>query len=109
MINNFLRQYVDVKAIGPVLPSTDPAGLEARIASLELACSALWELLKAKQGYMDEELVKLVEEVDARDGAADGRITPSPEEMCPRCGRKLLTKQRHHCAWCGVELPRRPF
>lgn len=108
MIGNLLRQYVDTEPIGPTLPPSGDSALEARLDTLELACAGLWELLKSKHGYTDAELAKVIEEVDLRDGKKDGKVSMR-QELCPSCGRRLLTRQRHHCAWCGVELAQRPF
>ncbi len=83
--------------------------IESRIDSLELACAGLWELLKTKHGYTDEELVAAVREVDARDGAIDGRMKPAAREGCPHCKRLLLTKKSLRCNWCGGELGRSPL
>lgn len=82
--------------------------LEARLNGLELTCSALWELLKKKNGYTDEELVALIHEVDGRDGVVDGKIGPQ-QSVCPQCGRKLLARASHRCLWCGAELAAAPF
>lgn len=95
---------------GPVAPPPIPpevASFSARLETLELACAGLWEFLKAKHGYTDAELIEVIQQVDARDGVVDGKIG-SVDEGCPYCGRKLLTKQRHHCVWCGAELAKKP-
>ena len=83
--------------------------LEARVDALELACAGLWELLKTKSGYSDEELVSVIKQVDARDGLVDGRTTPIVGEVCPKCGKRLLTRKRNHCVWCGAELTGKIF
>lgn len=83
--------------------------LERRVDSLELACSAMWELLKDQHGFTDEQLTVKMQELDARDGRIDGEITPESEEKCPSCGRSVLTKRGPKCLWCGADLPRGPF
>ena len=94
----------------PTAPKFDTAydALEKRIDSLELACAGLWQLLKTKHGYTDEELVRVISEVDARDGAVDGRMQ-NTGQLCPHCGRQMLTKARGKCLWCGAELAKAPF
>ncbi len=82
--------------------------LNRRIESLELACAGLWELLKAKNGYTDEELVAVIREVDLRDGKEDGRVRPT-DEKCPSCGRQLLSRKSPNCSWCGADLGRGPL
>lgn len=83
--------------------------LESRIDALELACAGMWELLKFKFQMTDDELAAAINTVDARDGKVDGKITQSASETCPHCGRRLLTKARAKCVWCGAELARSPF
>jgi hypothetical protein len=73
-----------------------------RIESLELACAGLWELLKSKHGYTDEELVAAVTKIDESDGTLDGRLRPT-DETCPRCGQKLLSRKSPNCNWCGAD------
>jgi hypothetical protein len=77
--------------------------IEHRLDYLELACAGLWNLLKAKHGYTDEELVASIQEVDARDGNVDGKIGRASRD-CPHCHRKLLTRDSPKCAWCGGAL-----
>src|SRR5690349_213164 len=79
-----------------------------RIESLELACAGLWELLKTKHGYTDAELVEAVREVDLMDGKLDGRVRMT-DEVCPKCGHKLLSRRSPNCSWCGAELGRSPL
>ena len=82
--------------------------LESRIDALELACAGLWQLLKARHGYTDEEIVGFIHQVDARDGSIDGKAG-SAMQSCPACGRKIITRSRIRCVWCGAELPEEPF
>jgi predicted RNA-binding Zn-ribbon protein involved in translation (DUF1610 family) len=82
--------------------------LEARIDALELACAGLWDLLKFKHAYTDDELARAVQTVDMRDGQLDGKVRPVQAD-CPHCGRKLLTRSRKKCLWCGAELKASPL
>ena len=82
--------------------------LETRLDYLELACSGLWELLKERHGYTDEELVAAIQGVDARDGNTDGKIGRAAK-TCPSCNRKLLTRDSPKCSWCGADLPSNLF
>lgn len=77
--------------------------LNNRIDALALAIQALWELLKEQTGLTDEQLIKKLEEIDLRDGVADGKITPRPV-ACPNCGRNISSK-RSNCLYCGHEMP----
>lgn len=91
-----------------LFPDAQMVELTRKVESLELACAGLWHLLKHHHGYSDDQLVLAIQAVDDMDGVRDGKITPSPAD-CPSCGRRLLTRSRQRCAWCGVELVGKPF
>src|SRR5688500_15897868 len=61
--------------------------LKRRADALTIACQALWEIVRAQGSLGDEALVAKMQEVDARDGRADGRISTTLLP-CPTCGRK---------------------
>jgi hypothetical protein len=92
---------------GPVTVSTGSKGdflvLEARVDALELACTAMWTLLKSRSGFTDEELAVAIRDVDLRDGKLDGKKASEPA-VCQRCGRPMLTRSRTRCLWCGAKL-----
>ena len=77
--------------------------LERRNETLSLACQALWELLCESGGMNDETLFRKMQEVDLRDGTADGKITPRPI-TCPAC-RRNSRSGRMTCVYCGASLP----
>ena len=86
------------------------ASLESRIQQLEanqerlfLLCTALTELLRDKGLATEAEILTKLQEVDRRDGLADGKFGGIQIVACPRCGNK--TKLRHrHCIYCGASL-----
>jgi hypothetical protein len=82
--------------------------LQQRVDSLELACAALWRLLKVQNGYTDEQLQALIQQVDGEDGALDGKITRQGG-VCPHCHRKVLSRTAGKCLWCGAPLNDGPF
>lgn len=82
--------------------------LENRVDHLQLACAALWMILKKHHGYTDDELIAAIREVDEMDGSADGKIR-NPNATCPHCNRKLLTASRDKCSWCGKDLMSSPI
>lgn len=82
--------------------------LQQRVDSLELACAALWALLKAQNGYTDDQLKEMIHSVDVADGTADGRITRQGG-ACPHCGHRVLSRTAGKCLWCGAPLNNGPF
>ena len=77
--------------------------LTNRCDTLALVCQALWEILKEERGLDDERILKKIQEIDRRDGVADGKMTGKPV-LCPNCGRTNNTR-RATCIYCGHELP----
>jgi hypothetical protein len=116
MLNSFfgLPTWRRPGYVDPVVsrPTPDHAAeldfLTRRLDAIELAASAMWQLLKTKHGYSDDELVLAIHNVDARDGAVDGRMTPA-QAVCPHCHRKALTRQGARCLWCGAEMSIAPL
>lgn len=78
--------------------------MEKRMNRLTLHCQAMWELLRERAEFTDDQLAAKVLEVDLRDGRNDGRIATQIMD-CPGCGRKTNSK-RSSCVICGAELPR---
>ena len=77
---------------------------ERRIERLALHCQAMWEMLRERAQFTDEEFVNKVLEVDLRDGRTDGRMGVQIAD-CPNCKQKTNSR-RATCVICGVELPR---
>jgi hypothetical protein len=75
---------------------------EKRLDRLALHCQAMWEMLRERGQFSDEEIATKILEVDLRDGRADGRISQLVV-TCPSCNQKTSTK-RASCVICGAEL-----
>jgi hypothetical protein len=82
--------------------------LKFDVERLLMITEALWTLLKQQHGYKDEDLAKLVTEIDLRDGKLDGRIAPSEPRTCPSCGH-VPGKHRPNCIYCGKPVAVDPF
>lgn len=80
------------------------AAQERRLERLALHCQAMWEMLRERAEFSEEEFINKVLEVDLRDGRTDGRMHAKPSE-CPNCHR-MTNSRRATCVICGVELPR---
>src|SRR5258708_12057799 len=59
------------------------------IERLLMITEALWMILKRQHGYQDNELTKLITEIDLRDGRLDGRVARDAPRHCPFCHRPL--------------------
>jgi hypothetical protein len=82
--------------------------LERRVERLSLLCQSMWELLRERAEFTDNQLFTKVLEVDLRDGRTDGRMNSQITD-CPACGRKTNSK-RSTCVICGAELKKpHPF
>ncbi|MAP23455.1 MAG: hypothetical protein CL589_21240 [Alteromonadaceae bacterium] len=74
--------------------------LEDKIDSLYLLNLAALELLN-ELGISKEKIESKIEEIDLRDGKADGKVS-SPTN-CPDCGHRI-SKKRTHCFFCGSKV-----
>jgi hypothetical protein len=82
--------------------------LKFDVERLLMITEALWTIIKQQHGYKDEDLVKLITEIDLRDGRQDGRVAPSAPPTCSSCGRVLI-KHRPVCLYCGKPVALDPF
>ena len=80
--------------------------LKRKSDALTIACQALWEIVRSQSQLADRLLLKKMEEIDLRDGRADGKISMMFVE-CRNCGRKS-NSVRKGCLYCGAPLPPDP-
>jgi len=78
------------------------------VERLLMITEALWEILKEKHGYTDDELMRRVALIDLRDGKLDGKVACAEPMQCPKCHR-VLNKRHVRCIYCGVEVAQNPF
>ncbi|HOZ50169.1 MAG TPA: hypothetical protein PLO37_22505 [Candidatus Hydrogenedentes bacterium] len=78
--------------------------LQHQLARLSLLNQALWELIRDKAGLTDAHLERMAQEIDLRDGVADGQITHGAVK-CPTCGR-ISNSKHYRCLYCGQEFER---
>ena len=72
--------------------------VDDRIDRLLLVVEAMWELLQ-QSGFSDDDLVTKIQQLDAADGVADGKVTRRPV-MCAACG-SASPAGRSTCQVCG--------
>jgi hypothetical protein len=78
------------------------------VEKLFMITEAMWNILKEKHGYADEDLIRMVQDIDLRDGQLDGQVGKQPNPPCSNCGRILMGKQPT-CMYCGAVSTRAPF
>ncbi|MFH1499477.1 MAG: hypothetical protein ABII82_16830 [Verrucomicrobiota bacterium] len=106
---------------GPATPPAPPvqggqhsgarlSEIEFKLERLSLITHALWDLLKDRHGYTDEELNDWINLTDLKDGRLDGRYkADTPPLNCPKCGR-VVGRTQGRCIYCGgMAAPARPF
>ncbi|MCL4692765.1 MAG: hypothetical protein KJ060_09680 [Candidatus Hydrogenedentes bacterium] len=76
--------------------------LEHQVARLQLMNQALWELVRERAKLTDADLEQKAQEIDLRDGVADGKITNTALK-CPSCGR-VSSSKHWKCLYCGLEF-----
>jgi len=82
--------------------------LQCDVERLLLITEALWTCMKRQHGYNDEDLARLVSDIDMRDGKLDGRLALSKPHTCPYCNH-ILGKNRPFCYYCGKPVESEPF
>ena len=80
----------------------DVRELQRQVDSIALACQAMWELLADRNGLTDTDLSQRMQEVDLRDGKADGKMT-KVTRSCPACDRPV-NPRRKQCIYCGEQM-----
>jgi hypothetical protein len=78
------------------------SALRQQVESLTLTCQALCETLRDHVGVPEEVLLARMEEIDLRDGVADGKVAHQPID-CRHCGRRSGPRRRT-CLYCGERL-----
>lgn len=77
--------------------------LKRKVQSLTITCQALWELLSERLNLDEHLVLQKMQEIDLRDGRADGKISTSVVS-CPSCSRPNKAS-RNQCLYCGSTLP----
>ncbi len=81
--------------------------LTHQVERLSLLNQAMWELLRDKLGLTDADLERVANEVDMRDGVADGKMTKHAVR-CPSCGR-VCNSKHPKCLYCGQLFEKQLF
>ena len=74
------------------------------IERLLMITEALWLFVKTQHNYTDEDLVKVIMEIEMR----DSQLPKHQPVTCPACGRANSGK-RDLCIYCGKPIPVDPF
>jgi ribosomal protein S27AE len=75
--------------------------LGERVDKLILINMAMWSLIKNRLAVSEEDLAKMAQEIDLRDGVPDGKITRRGKK-CAKCGRTISIRH-NKCLFCGSE------
>lgn len=78
--------------------------LTERVERLQLACQAMWEVIRDTTPITEQDLEAKILEVDTRDGKVDGKIS-THSLTCHACGKPTNSK-RDRCVMCGAFLRR---
>lgn len=101
-----LSRQTETRIINDTRPYAER--IARQIGALTLINRAMWELLEAKLGVTQAELVAKVAEIDLRDGVADGQYMNAAGD-CPECEAKICV-QLQRCLFCGFEPKKKdPF
>ena len=74
------------------------------IERLLMITEALWLFVKQQNNFTDEDLVKVISEIEMRESHLPKHVPVT----CPACGRANSGK-RDLCIYCGKPVPMDPF
>jgi rubrerythrin len=77
--------------------------LAARFERLVLVTQTLWELLREQTDLTQQQMYDKMQEIDLRDGVADGKIGKKVFE-CTNCGHTVAGTYST-CIYCGEPRP----
>jgi len=78
-----------------------------RLDRTVLALEALWTLVREKLNLSEEELAKVMNDLDLSDGRLDGKVSKSAL-TCPACNR-TISRRLPKCIYCGQAIVHDPF
>ncbi len=81
--------------------------LRHQVERLALLNQAMWELLCTRLNMSDADIEAKAQEVDMRDGIADGKMT-THAVTCPSC-KRVCNSKHHKCIYCGQLFERPVF
>jgi hypothetical protein len=91
----------DVGAARDLEVSHEVAVLRQRLDRLEMITEALWSVLKSRTDASEADALRLIEEIDMRDGKLNGRTVSVPQN-CAKCSR-VASSTTGICPYCGAQ------
>jgi hypothetical protein len=91
----------DVGAARDLEVAHEVAVLRQRLDRLEMITEALWSVIKSRTDASEAEALRLVEEIDMRDGKLNGRTVSVPHN-CAKCSR-VVSSATGICPYCGAQ------
>jgi hypothetical protein len=91
----------DVAAARDLEVAHEVAVLRQRLDRLEMITEALWSVLKSHTDASEAEAIRLIEEIDMRDGKLNGRTVSVPQD-CAQCSR-VVSSLTGICPYCGAQ------
>jgi len=86
----------------------DLKDLQRQLDKMALVNQALFEILRERHGISDRDLRLKIQEIDLRDGKADGKVRAAPL-TCPKCSR-TVSAGALYCSGCGATIaPTYPY
>jgi hypothetical protein len=74
--------------------------LQRQVKRLRAVSKVLWQLARDRLNVPEEELVKLVDDLERSE-----KEVPQIADLCPHCGRSLQDDHAK-CIYCGADAPR---
>ncbi len=103
LIDNYQRRRLSATGgLKPADGTSDLDDLKRKVAALEIAYQAMFELVQSRLDISESAILDKMEEIDLRDGTLDGKTVPAVV-LCPQCGRNS-SESRSTCVYCGAAL-----
>lgn len=77
------------------------AEIEDRLDRLALVHTAMFELMCERLKITPDDIARKIQQVDLRDGVADGKLGSIPAQPCRSCKRPISRKHAR-CLYCGT-------
>lgn len=98
---NQINELQDQFARDKSTASSRIAEFEDRLDRLALVHTAMFELMCERLKITQDDIARKIQQVDLRDGVADGKLGTIPAAPCRSCQRPISRKHAR-CLYCGT-------
>ena len=82
--------------------------LERKVEKLMMLTEALWGVIKKEHDLKDDDLERMLEEIDLKDGKLNYKVAKTGPVKCEKC-RKTIQNGLSKCMYCGTRSNKSVF